>query len=162
MNNKTHNLFIVEDILDTAKALKKFIENKFGLFFNVIVFKNIDFALLEVDFNTSIVILNTEQKSIEGPDCFGLIKKKNPTTEVILYSGNDDTLERINLFKFRLNNDHFASKKKQRDLRNIYGRVGNIQVKLLGKEIKLSKMLAVFFMLFMSVGLIVFLFMRVF
>jgi len=162
MNNKTHNLFIVEDYLQTAKALKKFIEHKFGLFFHVTVFKNIDFALLEVNLNTSIVILNFEQKSIEGSDCYGLIKKINPLTEIIMYVGKDDTLEKINSIRFRLNTGNFASKKKQRDLRNIYSRVGDIQVKLLGREIKLINLLSIFLLTFMSVGLVVFAVMKMF
>lgn len=104
MKNQRLNIFIVDDNKLLVISLKKYLENRFGSSVNITTFNDGESCLEHINGNTNIVILDyfldgANMNAKNGIEILREIKKRNPKTEVIMLSCNEDVAVAIESFK---------------------------------------------------------------
>lgn len=98
------NIFIVDNNKLLALSLKKYLINRFDGSINISTFYNGENCLENLDENTNIVIIDyfldaKEKNAANGIGILKIIKERNPKTEVIMLSRNEDIAVAIEAFR---------------------------------------------------------------
>lgn len=155
MQTQGINLFIVDDNRLVLTDLKFYLQNRFGKDLNISTFTTGESCLEKINKNTNIVILDYFLSGKNGVEILKQIKQKNPDTEVIMLSSNEDVALAIMAFK---NGASEYVIKGQGAVKKITQLVYNIvtePIRLLVKEFGVSKYMAIFLLTFATIGLVV-------
>lgn len=153
METQGINLFIVDDNKLLVADLKNYLKNKFGVSLEISIFYDGESCLASINEDTHIVILDYNMEGKNGLEILKLIKEKNPKTEVIMLSSNEDIA--ISIETFRAGAKDYVLK-GYGSLTMISKLVNNIitaPIKLLVKEFGISRYMAMFLLVFIGVGL---------
>jgi response regulator of citrate/malate metabolism len=155
MNTEGLNLFIIDDDPFTVAALGNYLKKKFGNILRISTFNEGEAALRKIDKDTDIVILDYYLKDSKGTDVLSEIKTINPKTKVIMLSNNEEVGVAIESFR-RGASDYVL--KGEKALKKISMRVNKIvmyPIYLMVNKFSINKYLAIFFMTFMTIGIVV-------
>lgn len=149
------NLFIVDDNRLMLTDLKNYLQNKFGNTLKISAFIDGETCLEKVDKDTNIVILDYFLDGRNGLEILKLIKAKNPKTEVIMFSCNEDVAVAIETF--RAGAKDFVVK-GHGSLKKIFKLVDYIitePIRIMVREFGVTKYTAIFLLTFISMGIVV-------
>jgi DNA-binding NarL/FixJ family response regulator len=153
METQGINLFIVDDNKLLVADLKNYLKNKFRVSLEISIFYDGESCLAALNEDTHIVILDYNMEGKNGLEILKLIKEKNPKTEVIMLTSNEDIA--ISIETFRAGAKDYVIK-GYGSLTMISKLVNNIitaPIKLLVKEFGVSKYMAIFLLVFIGIGL---------
>jgi len=160
MNTPGMNLFIVDDNALMLTGLRNYLEQRFGTSLNISTFLTGESALRKVDADTNIVILDYFLEGENGNDVLTSIKRINSKTEVIMLSSNEDMGIAIESFRKGASDYVIKGENSWKKITSIVYNIVAYPVRVLMKEFKISKYLAVFLLTFLSVGIAVFFVLR--
>ncbi len=156
METNKFQLFIVDDDDKMAQGLEKHISNKFGNIFNVSVFNSGALALKNLNAHTGMVILDYELKGENGNDVLKAIKLKNPKTEVVMLTSNEDINVAIESFKKGAMDYIIKNDRAWKKINSTILTVLMYPVNILIREFGVNKYLAIFLLVFLVMGVGVF------
>lgn len=155
MDTHITNIFIVDDNKIVLATLKQALENRFNSNVQVSTFQDGESCLEKLNQVTHVVILDYYLEGENGLEILKKIKEKNPDTQVIMLSSNEDVLLAIETF--RQGAKDFIIKD-----RNAIGRVGKLiqnivtaPIRILVREFGVSKFMAIFLMTFLTMAIVV-------
>lgn len=149
------NLFIVDDDKLVVSDLKIYLNHRFGNDVNISTFYDGESCLEKLDKDTHVVILDYNLNGQNGLEILKQIKEKNPKTEVIMLSGNEDIALAIQSFRGGAS-DYVI--KGQGALKKISKLVFNIitePIRIIVREFGVSKFMAIFLLTFVIMGVVV-------
>lgn len=155
METHTTNIFIVDDNNLVLTSLKQSLEDKFQSSIQVSTFIDGESCLEKVNQVTHIVILDYFLDGENGLEILKKIKEKNPETEVIMFSSNEDVLLAIETFREGAKDYVIKGEGSLQRLSKIIQHIILAPVRLLVKEFGVSKYMAIFLLTFISMGLVV-------
>lgn len=155
MDNQGINLFIVDDNALMMIGLRNYLTNKFGANLNITTFTTGASALQKIDQTTNIVILDYNLNGEDGNAVLKSIKKINPNTEVIMLSSNEDIAVAIESFRKGATDYVVKGEKAWEKLTNVILDIITYPVRILVKEFKVSKFVAIFLLTFITMGVVV-------
>ncbi len=148
------NLFIVDDDPSVIVGLRNFLENKFSGNLSITTFNTGESALQQVNKNTHIVILDYNLHGRDGNEVLQDIKRINPKTEVIMLSSNEDVGTAVEAFRkgatAYVRKGDASTQKVFYQLTRIIG----APIRFLINEFGVSKFLAIFLMVFLTIGIL--------
>lgn len=154
METQTLNLFIVDDNPSMVVALKHYIQNKFkGI--KISTFNDGESCIREVDKNTNIVILDYYMDGKNGLDVLKEIKEINPKTEVVMLSSNNDLDVVIKSLRSGATDYVVKGPSSWSRLTGLIGRIVTAPIRIIVREFGVSKFMAIFFMTFMTMAIVV-------
>ena len=156
MNAPTLNLFIVDDDSTMVKELRSYLSLRFGSSLAISSFYNGESALRKVDKNTSIVILDYNLKGENGSGMLKSIKKINPKTKVIMLTSNENIGIAIDSFRKGASNYVLKGNNAGRKIAALIYRSITYPVRVIVKELRVSKLLAIFLLTFTTMGIAVY------
>lgn len=160
METDKFQLFIVDDDNTMALGLEKHISNKFGNIFNVSVFNSGALALKNLTAQTGMVILDYELKGENGNEVLKAIKLKNPKTEVVMLTSNEDIYVAIESFKKGAMDYIIKNDRAWKKINSTILTVLMYPVNILIREFGVNKYLAIFLLVFLVMGAGVFYIMK--
>lgn len=155
MSTQGMNLFIVDDDKLVVSDLKIYLNHRFGNDINISTFYDGESCLEKLDMDTHVVILDYFLNGQNGLEILKLIKEKNPKTEVIMLSGNEDIALAIQSFR---NGATDYVIKGQGALKKISKLILNIitePIRIIVREFGVSKFMAIFLLTFITMGIVV-------
>jgi two-component system response regulator HydG len=156
MKTQGTNLFIVDDNKLMLIALKQFIQKRFGNSLHISTFINGDSCLEMVNKETHIVILDYFMDGQNGLEVLKQIKAKNPKTEVIMLSGNENKSITIETFRAGAK-DYIVKERGAWDkVIILVESIITAPIKLMGKEFSISTKLIILLIEFAIIGVVVF------
>lgn len=96
---KKLNLFIVDDEDYMISLLKHQLTKHFGNSLNILTFNSGEDCLAKLNADTHIVILDYFLNGKNGLEILQQIKERNPKTEVIMFSNNENIVAAIESFR---------------------------------------------------------------
>lgn len=99
MNVVMLNLFIINNDPSIVTGIKNYLDKRFGETINILTFNTGKDALLELNQNTNLVILDNYMEGENGTDIRKQIKKENHKTQVIMLCSNEDLAVAIEIYK---------------------------------------------------------------
>ena len=104
MNNRSLNVFILNDDSSTAGKLRKYLKHRFGGLVNVSLFFNSRSCLRMLDNHVDLVVVDDNLHDRPGASKPGIdvlkdIKDQHPNTEVVILSTNEDVGTKIEALK---------------------------------------------------------------
>jgi len=150
------NLFIVDDNEIMIKGLKLYLNNRFGKGINISTFLTGESCLEKVDQDTNFVILDYFLDGKNGNEILKSIKAINPKTEVVMLTSNEDIGTAIESFRegasdYLIKNDKAWNK----IIPHVYRAITE-PLRRMGKELGSLKFIALFLLVFILIGLIVY------
>ncbi len=155
MNTQGLNLFIVDDNALMLTGLKNYLTTRFGKDLNITTFLTGEGALKKIDANTNIVILDYYLENENGNEILKSIKEINPKTEVIMLSGNEDMGVAIDSFRKGATDYVVKGDKAWKKISNLILNIITYPVRILVKEFKVTKFVAIFLLTFVVMGIAV-------
>jgi two-component system response regulator AtoC len=155
MKTQGLNLFIVDDNKLAVTDLQYYLQNKFGASINVSTFYDGESCLKMVDKDTEIVILDYFMEGKNGLDVLKSIKTINPKTEVIMLSGNEDVALAIETFRAGATDYVIKGNGALKKVTKVVHYIITAPMKLLVDEFRLSKYMAIFLIIFVTMGIVV-------
>lgn len=155
MNTQGLNLFIVDDNPLMVEGLRKYLDTKFGKELNISTFNSGKSALQNIDNNTGIVILDYYLNGENGNEVLKSIKEKNPKTEVIMLTSNDDIAVAIESFRKGAKDYVVKGEKAGRKLTKLIYDIISYPINVLMREFGVTKFVAIFLLTFVTMGIIV-------
>jgi DNA-binding NarL/FixJ family response regulator len=149
------NLFIVDDNKLVLTDLKLYLQNRFGSDLNISTFNSGEGCLEKVSENTNIVILDYFLGGKNGLEILKLIKKKNPKTEVIMLSSNEDIALAIQSFKNGASDYVIKGHGAVKKITKLIYKVITEPIRIIVREFGVSKFVAIFLLTFTTVGIVV-------
>jgi len=149
-------LYILEDNIISATTLKRFLNLRFGENLKITTFVDGATLLTQVDANTAIVIIDYDLKGELSDSLLLAIKKINPKTEVIMLSNREDIGLAIESFRKGANS---IVMKGQHTHSILASRIYNIityPAELLVNTLGINKMLALFILCVVYIGIVVY------
>lgn len=156
MNTQQHNLFIIDDNTSNSMPLMKFLKAKFGDSLQITSYQSGEFALSKIDKETHIVILDKQMQAKAESDLIQSIKKINPKTEVIVLSTNEDIAEAIQSYRKGVIDVVIKDRNTFQKTASVIYKILLYPIRILVEEFRVSKFVAIFFLTFLIVGLIVY------
>jgi DNA-binding NtrC family response regulator len=98
------NLFIVDDNKSMVLALKQYLHDKFNEKLNISTFCDGESCLNNITDDTDVVILDYFLEGKNGNEILKSIKERNPGTEVIMLSSDENLETAIQSFKLGAKN----------------------------------------------------------
>jgi DNA-binding NtrC family response regulator len=160
METNKFQLFIVDDDNIMAQGLEKHISKKFGNIFNVSVFNSGALALKNLNAQTGMVILDYELKGENGNEVLKAIKLKNPKTEVVMLTSNQDIYVAIESFKKEALDYIIKNNQAWKKINSTILAILMYPVNILIREFGVNKYLAIFLLVFLVMGVGVFYIMK--
>ncbi len=155
MITKTHNLFIIGESQLTTKYLNNYLKETFDKSLNISIFNSKKSALEKIDSNIDIVILDNSLTGLDENDVLKDIKKISPNTAVILLSSNEEIKLAIEAFRNGATDYVLkGSNTKKRIIDDIY-HILYYPIRVLTKEFGISTYMAIFFVNFITIGVLV-------
>lgn len=155
METQGQNLFIVDDNNLMVSTLKQFLQNRFGVSVNISTFNDGESCLEKVDKNTQIVILDYYMEGQNGVEILKAIKEKNPKTEVIMLSSNEDMAVAIESFRAGANDYIVKGTGSWRKITKLVEHIITEPIRIMVREFGVSKFTAIFLLTFIIMGLTV-------
>ena len=149
-------LYILEDNIISATALKRFLNLKFGENLEITTFIDGASLLAEVDANTAIVIIDYDLKGEQSNKLLIAIKNINPKTEVIILSNNEDIGLAIETFRKGANSIVMKGQHTNRILASRIYKIITYPAELLVSTLGINKMLALFILCVVYIGIVVY------
>jgi DNA-binding NarL/FixJ family response regulator len=149
-------LYILEDNIISATALKRFLNLKFGENLKITTFIDGASLLAEVDANTAIVIIDYDLKGEQSDSLLLAIKNINPKTEVIILSNNEDIGLAIEIFRKGANSIVMKGQHTNRILASRIYKIITYPAELLVSTLGINKMLALFILCVVYIGIVVY------
>ena len=149
-------LYILEDNIISATALKHFLNLKFGENLEITTFIDGASLLAEVDANTAIVIIDYDLKGEQSDKLLIAIKNINPKTEVIILSNNEDIGLAIETFRKGANSIVMKGQHTNRILASRIYKIITYPAELLVSTLGINKMLALFILCVVYIGIVVY------
>lgn len=146
------NLFIVDDNKLMATGLRNYLDNKFGNNVRISTFFSGASALEKVDENTNVVILDYFLEGENGNEILDAIKKKNPQTEVIMLSSNENISVAVDSLVRGASNYIVKNETAWSKINSLLLDIISYPVKFLMEEFGVHKYLAIFLCVFVFMG----------
>lgn len=154
-NNKT-NLFIVDDNKLMVADLSHYLQNRFGESLAISTFETGELCLKQVTTETDLVILDYYLEGKNGLEILKSIKKISPRTEVVVLSANEDMAIAIESFRRGATDYVVKGKGSWRKITGVVSHILTAPVRLLVREFGVSKFMAAFITVFLTMGIIVY------
>jgi DNA-binding NtrC family response regulator len=158
---ENQKLFILEDNIINATKLKNFLNSKFGENLKISTFIDGTTLLSKVDVNTAIVIIDYDLKGELSDKLLVAIKKINPKTEVIILSNNEDIGMAIDSFRKGAKSVVMKGKHTNRILESHIYKIITYPAELLVRTLGVNKMLALFILCIVYIGIVVYVGMKI-
>lgn len=158
METQALNLFIVDDNKSMVVALKHYIQSKFGKNVNISTFYDGESCVKEVNKDTDFVILDYFLEGKNGLEVLKEIKDINPKTEVIMLSSNNDIDLVIKTLKNGAADYVVKGPTAWKRVATLISDVVTAPIRIIVREFGVSKFMAIFLMTFLTMGVIVALF----
>ena len=155
MNSNHHRLFIIDDNPLLVADLRIYLESVFGETLTISTFNSGESALAKVDKDTHIIILDYHLPGENGNEILKSIKAINPKAEVIMLTTNEDIKTAIDAFRNGVTDYVIKGAKADKKIRSIIYSILSYPIRVLTREFKVSKYVAIFILTFISVGLCV-------
>ena len=154
---ETHgiNLFIVDDNNLMVKSLELYLKNKFGNLLRISTFGNGRSALEKVDDKTNIVILDYYMEGQNGLEVLKSIKAKNPKTEVIMLSSNEDMALAVQTFRAGASDYVVKGHGSWKRITNLVTYIITEPIRIISREFGVSIFVATFLLTFVTMGIVV-------
>jgi len=156
METQGTNLFIVDDNKLMVETLKQYLQDRFGNSMHISTFEDGESCILKIDKGTHIVILDYFMKGKNGLDILKSIKSINPKTEVIMLSSNEDMAIAIESFRAGAKEFVIKGRDSWKKIGKLVNNVITAPIRLMVRELSISKQLAVLLMVFFMMGIVVF------
>jgi len=160
METQGMNLFIVDDNKLVVADLKHYLQSKFGISVKITTFNDGESCLQNIDKDTHIVILDYFLNGQNGLEVLKQIKAKNPKTEVIMLSSNEDIALAIQTFRNGATDYVVKGKGSLKKISRIVYNIITAPIRLIVREFKVTKFVAVFLLTFVTMGVVVFFVLR--
>ena len=155
MKTQEYNLFIVDDNKLTLIGLKNHLQLRFGDGITIFTFLTGASALEKVDENTAIVILDYHLENENGNEVLKSIKERNPRTEVIMFTSNEEVGVAIESFRKGANDFVIKGDKAWKRIASSVNNIITYPYRILVKELGVHKFVAAFLITFASLGVVV-------
>ncbi len=149
------NLFIVDDDKLMVTALKKFLQDRFGVSVKISTFNDGESCIEKVNKDTDIVILDYFMEGKNGLDTLKSIKDINPNTEVIMLSGNEDMAVAVESFRMGAKDYVIKGNGAWQKVAKMVNFIITEPLRILVEEFGVSKYMAIFLLTFISMGIVV-------
>ncbi|MBK9478736.1 MAG: response regulator [Bacteroidetes bacterium] len=156
------NLIIIDKNSVSVKELRKYLIARFGNSLNISSFYNSDSALKHIGSNTSIVILDNESANENANDVLKAIKKINSKTEVIMLSSNENISAAIESFRNGATDFVLKGRKSRKKVGELVYGILIFPLHYMVHELRVGKLLSIFLLTFVSMGLAVFVYLNFF
>jgi DNA-binding NarL/FixJ family response regulator len=158
MKTPSLNLFIVDDNRSAAEGLKDYLVNRFGEGIRILTFADRKSCLGKVDNDTNIIILNDHLQGENGVEILKDIKDINPETEVIMLAEQKDIGLEIESFRAGAKGLIIKGPGSEKKAARLVSRIFMAPIRIIEKELGLSARLAIFIMVFITIGVMVLLY----
>src|SRR4051812_2141296 len=155
MKTQTLNLYIVDDNLLMLTGLRNYLDKKFGNSIRISTFLTGAGLLKKIDGDTNIVILDYFLEGNNGNEILKSIKTINPKTEVIMLSSNEDIGVAIDSFRNGATDYVVKGEKAWKKIYSLVYGIITYPIRILVKEFRVKKYLAIFLSTFVIMGVIV-------
>lgn len=162
MKDRPLNLIIIDDDLGISQDLKRFLYERFKRDLNITLFNSGKEALKCMGNDTDIVILDYNLRHENGNEILRKIKRINSSVEIIILTTNEDVSVAID--SFRKGARDYVIKGNSKAWKRVSDGIHAIiiyPVNVMVKEFGVSKYLAIFLLVFLIIGLTVFLALKV-
>lgn len=160
MTTEGMNLFIVDDDPSMIASLRNYLDKKFGNTLNISTFHTSESVLQNVDKYTGIVILDTNLNGKNGNEVLKEIKEINPKTEVIMLTSNEAIGTAIEAFRKGATEYVIKGDNAWIKISNHIYNISTYPIRFLVREFGVSKFLAIFLLTFITIGVVVFISLR--
>ncbi len=160
MKTKELNLFIVDDDKLFAMDLKNYLQTKFGELINITTFKNGQSCLKKIEEDTHIVILDYFIDGKNSLKTLRAIKAINSETEVIMLSNNENMALAIETFRAGAKDYLIKGQGSWRKITKVINHILLAPIRVIVREFGVSKFAAIFLTTFVTMGIVVFIVMR--
>jgi DNA-binding NtrC family response regulator len=155
METNKLNLFVVDDDKSTVAMLKNYLGRRFGTSLNISTFYSGESCLKNLNDQTHIVVLDYYLTGQNGLEILRSIKKKNPNTEVIMFSNNEDVATKIESFRAGATDYVIKGKTALKKITStVYGII-TAPIRTMVKEFGVTKFMAIFLLTFVILGIVV-------
>lgn len=155
METETMDLFIVDNDETIISRLKQYLNTRFGGILNITSFTTSESCLENVNRKTRFVVLADFLNGKSGTETLKLIKEKNPTTEVIILSTNDNVGMAIEAYRNGAKDVVVKGQKSRKKIAQHIFNVFTYPINFLVAEFGVSKYLAIFLLAFTTLTLVV-------
>ena len=155
MKNNSTNIFIIDDDVNNLARVKQFLEEKFLDAVQISIFTSGEECLPKINQTTQIVILDYALEGKDGLEILKLIKAKNPDTEVIMLTSNENIILAIETFRSGAKDFVIKGKGSMAHLAKLISQIVTAPIRIIVKEFGVSKIVAQFAMSFLTIGIIV-------
>ena len=156
MSTQALNLFIVDDNQLMVTGLRNYLNKRFDSDLNISIFYNGASLLEKVDKDTNIVILDYYLEGENGNDILEAIKRINSSTQVIMLSSNEEIATAIDSFRKGASDYVVKGEKAWKKIASLVYNIITYPVRIMVKEFKVRKYLAIFMLTFIITGIIVY------
>jgi len=162
METITQNLFIVEENPLTATNLQNFLKKRFTDTLIISTFNNGQSVLDKIDDNTAIVILDYDLRGERADKLLIDIKNKNPNTEVIILSSDDEIGTAIDAYRNGAKGFVRKNKNQLQRIQSIVYKIVYYPVEITKRFFGLKEIFAIYIVEVLYIGLVVFIGMMIF
>ena len=155
METQGLNLFIVDDNKLFESTLEKYLQKRFGLGINIFMFNDESSCLKEIGEKTDVVILDYYMPNKSALKTLKSIKSINPKTEVIMLSSNKNIGLAVEMHQQGARDYIVKGPKSLSKIIYILNFIITAPIRLLVREFKVSKFVAIFLLTFILMGIIV-------
>lgn len=155
MKKHATSLYIVDDNNLMVTALESYLKGKFGDSLKISTFGDGKSCLEKVDDETNIVILDYYLNGQNGLDVLKLIKKKNPKTEVIMLSSNEDIALAIKTFRAGASDYVVKGYGAWKRVTKFVTYILMEPVRIISREFGVSIFVSTFLLTFITMGIVV-------
>jgi PleD family two-component response regulator len=159
MESEEFNLFIVDDDKASAIALKEYLSNTFQDRLKICTFFDGESCLKNINEKTDVVILDYFFSNKNGNEILRAIKERNPRTEVIMLSGNEDLETALESFKLGAKNYILKGKTAWRKISKLVRSILGLPIISI-KEYGVARFVSILLFAFLSMGAAISLFIK--
>ncbi|MGZ3883851.1 MAG: response regulator [Bacteroidia bacterium] len=155
MQTQALNLFIVDDNNLMVLALKKYLTERFGAGVNISTYTSGEACLEHVDQDTNVVILDYHLEGKNGNEVLKSIKERNPATEVIMFSSNENIGTAVE--SLRLGAADFVVKGHSgwKKISTLVNDIITAPLRYIVREFRVEKLMSIFFLTFILLAIVV-------
>lgn len=155
METQATSLFIVDDNNLMVATLERYLKSKFGDSLRISTFGDGKSCLEKVDEKTNIVILDYYMEGQNGLEVLKSIKAKNPKTEVIMLSSNEDMELAVKTFRAGARDYVVKGHGAWKRITNLLTFIVTEPIRIISREFGVSIFVATFLLTFITMGIVV-------
>ncbi len=165
MEHQTLNVFILNDDVMVAGKLRKYLKKRFGDKLNISLFFTSRSCLRMINGQVDIVVVDdylqeSSHNGIAGVDMLQKIKEKDPHTEVVILSSDEDVALAVDAMKHGARDYIRNEKGAWHRVLTIIDQTVHQPIRYLIAEFGVNVFMAVFFTTFAIMGIITYLALR--